>query len=239
MKLVHELDDDDGQAVIDSFVISSLWLLISKRKKNDSHGTIYAFTHDGQSVPNGRYDHDHPLHAFTIDPDEHLLWSLDEQRHALVSIALPDRRHAAHKLEDYFRNRATHIQLSKPLTSTCLAVNKQVIAVLDPRQRTIHVYNKGTREKSYEYLNLYSSATHFCWNMAVFSDDSLLIRLDDIGTLKLGPAKHTYLHVDATNDHRALGMIEEIDAYATTISTTGDILLGLRYNTKGLVKCYG
>jgi hypothetical protein len=239
MTLVHELDDDhDRQAVIDSLVISPLWLLISKRRKSGSRWIIYAFSHDGRSIPNGRYAPDHPLHALTIDPDENLLWSLDERQHALVSIALPARRHNAYKLEDIFSNRATHIPFSRPLTPACLAVNKHVVAVLDPRQRTIHVYNKRTREKSYDYLNMYASATHFCWTMAVFPDDSLLIRLDEIGTLKLGPAKHTYLHIDATNDQRALGMIEEIDAYGTTITTTGEILLGLRYNAKGVVKCY-
>ena len=54
MKLFNDnptsLSDED-QTIIDSFVVYKLWIIVFKRKKNELHGTIYLFTHDGKTIP--------------------------------------------------------------------------------------------------------------------------------------------------------------------------------------------
>jgi len=74
--------------------------------------------------------------------------------------------------------------------------------------------------------------------MALFSDNSLLIKLDETSSLKTGPSKHIYLQLDTTNQRNVIGIIEEIDAYGMIITPTDEILIGVRINTKGTVKCY-
>jgi hypothetical protein len=117
-------------------------------------------------------------------------------------------------------------------------VNKNLIAVLDKNRQAVHVYEKKSREQLYEHVNSYGNSTHFCWDMALFSDNSLLIKLDEMSTLKSGPSKHIYLQLDTTKQHNIIGMIEEIDAYGMMITSTDEILIGVRINTKGIVKCY-
>jgi len=74
--------------------------------------------------------------------------------------------------------------------------------------------------------------------MALFSDNSLLIKLDETSSLKTGSSKHIYLQLDTTNQSNVIGIIEEIDAYGMIITPTDEILIGVRINTKGTVKCY-
>jgi hypothetical protein len=117
-------------------------------------------------------------------------------------------------------------------------VNKNVLAVLDKNRQAVHVYDKRTRQELYQHVNMYNNSTHFCWDMALFSDNSLLIKLDEMSTLKTGPSKHLYLQLDTTKQHNILGIIEEIDAYGMMITPNDEIYIGVRINTKGIVKCY-
>ena len=75
--------------------------------------------------------------------------------------------------------------------------------------------------------------------MALFSDNSLLIKLDETSSLKAGPSKHIYLQLDASQQRNVLAMIDETDAYGMIITPADEILIGVRINTKGMVKCYG
>ncbi|CAF2104276.1 unnamed protein product, partial [Rotaria magnacalcarata] len=117
-------------------------------------------------------------------------------------------------------------------------VNKNAVAVLDKRRQAIHVYNKKTRQELYQHVHNYSNTTYFCWDMALFSDNSLLIKLDETNSLKSGPSKHIYLQLDTTNQHHVIGLIKEIDAYGMIITSTDEIFIGVRINKKGFIKCY-
>ncbi|CAF3744832.1 unnamed protein product [Adineta steineri] len=230
---------DEDQTIIDSFVVYKLWIIVFKRKKNELNGTIYLFTHDGKPVPNGKYMHNHPSREFTIDIETNILWSLDQKQLCLFYYQLPDQiKLSSNSIEDYFQNRYSHVQFSKPFAPKHISVNKNVLAVLDKNRQAVHVYDKQTRQELYEHVNNYNYTTHFCWDMALFSNNSLLIKLDETSTLKTGPSKHIYLQLDTTNQRNVIGIIEEIDAYGMIITTTDEILIGVRINTKGTVKCY-
>lgn len=142
------------------------------------------------------------------------------------------------KVEDYFQDRHLHVQFTKPFMPKHISVNNKSIAVLDKRRQAVHVYDKKTRQQIYEHVSNYSNITYFCWDMALFSDNNLLIKLDETNSLKTGPSKHIYLQLDATNQQRIIGMIEEIDAYGMTITPTDEIFIGIRINKTGVVKCY-
>ncbi len=130
------------------------------------------------------------------------------------------------------------MQFSKPFAPIHISVNKNVLAVLDKNRQAVHVYDKKNRQKIYEHINVYNHLTHFCWDMALFSDNSLLIKLDETSTLKSGPSKHIYLQLDTSRQHNIIGIIQEIDAYGMMITPADEILIGVRVNTKGIVKCY-
>lgn len=227
---------DDDQTIIDSFVVYKLWLVVFKRKKNQLHGTIFLFTHDGKPVPNGRCVHNYPSRELTIDTDTNVLWSLDQKQLCLFYYTLPETRGT--NLDDCFQNRHSHVHFSKPFAPIHISVNKHVLAVLDKNRQAIHVYDKKNQHQLYEHVNMHCNTTHFCWDMALFSDDSLLIKLDETSTLKAGPSKHVYLQLDTTNQHDIIGMIEETDAYGMMITPSDEILIGVRISTKGIVKCY-
>jgi hypothetical protein len=227
---------DDDQTIIDSFTIYKLWIIVFKRKKNELHGTIYLFNHEGKPIPNGKCTHNYPSRELTIDTEKNLLWSLDQKHLSLFYYDLPDMK--CNNPEEYFQNRQLHVQFSKPFAPIHISVNKNVLAVLDKNRQAVHVYDKKNRQKIYEHVNIYNNLTHFCWDMALFSDNSLLIKLDEMSTLKSGPSKHIYLQLDTTKQHNIIGIIEEIDAYGMMITSTDEILIGVRVNTKGIVKCY-
>ncbi len=228
--------NDEDQTIIDSFVVYKLWIIVFKRKKNELHGTIYLFTLDGKLIPNGKYIHNYPSRELTIDTEKNLLWSLDQKQLSLFYYDLPETKPI--NPEEYFQNRHSHVQFSKPFAPIHISVNKNVLAVLDKNRQAVHVYNKQTRQELYEYVNIHNKSTHFCWDMALFSDNSLLIKLDEMSTLKTGPSKHIYLQLDTNKPHNIIGTIEEIDAYGMMITSTDEILIGVRINTKGIVKCY-
>ena len=119
-----------------------------------------------------------------------------------------------------------------------MSINKNTLAVLDKNRQAVHVYDKEKRQELYHYINVIGKLTHFCWDMALFSNNSLLIKLDEMSTLKSGPSKHVYLQLDTTDKHDVIGRIEEIDAYGMMITSTDEILIGVRRNTKGIIKCY-
>ncbi|CAF0870110.1 unnamed protein product [Rotaria sp. Silwood1] len=227
---------DDDQTIIDSFVVYKLWIIVFKRKKNELHGTIYLFTHDGKPIHKGKCIHNYPSRELTMDTEKNILWSLDQKQLCLFYYVLPDTEPTNH--EEYFQNRHSHVQFSKPFAPIHISVNKNALAVLDKNRQAVHVYDKKTKQELYEHVNIYGNSTHFCWDMALFSDNSLLIKLDEMSTLKSGPSKHIYLQLDTTKKHNIIGTIEETDAYGMMITTTDEILIGVRINTKGIVKCY-
>ncbi|CAF2378891.1 unnamed protein product [Rotaria sp. Silwood2] len=227
---------DDDQTIIDSFVVYKLWIIVFKRKKNELHGTIYLFTHEGKTILNGKCIHNYPSRELTMDTEKNLLWSLDQKQLCLFYYDLPDTK--PNNPEEYFQNRHSHVQFSKPFAPIHICVNKNVLAVLDKNRQAVHVYDKKTKQQLYEHVNIFGNSTHFCWDMALFSDNSLLIKLDEMSTLKTGPSKHIYLQLDTTKKHNIIGTIEETDAYGMMITTTDEILIGVRINTKGIVKCY-
>jgi hypothetical protein len=228
--------NDEDQTIIDSFVVYKFWIIVFKRKKNELHGSLYFFTHDGKLIPNGKCSHNYPSRELTIDTERNILWSLDQKQLCLFYYDLPDTK--VNNPEEYFQHRQSHVQFSKPFAPIHISVNKNLIAVLDKNRQAVHVYEKKSREQLYEHVNSYGNSTHFCWDMALFSDNSLLIKLDEMSTLKSGPSKHIYLQLDTTKQHNIIGMIEEIDAYGMMITSTDEILIGVRINTKGIVKCY-
>ncbi|CAF0925977.1 unnamed protein product [Rotaria sordida] len=227
---------DDDQTIIDSFVVYKLWIIVFKRKKNELHGTIYLFTHEGKLIPNGKCIHNYPSRELTMDTEKNLLWLLDQKQLCLFYYDLPDIK--SNNPEECFHNRHSHVQFSKPFAPIHISVNKNVLAVLDKNRQAVHVYDKKTKQELYEHVNIYGNSTHFCWDMALFSDNSLLIKLDEMSTLKTGPSKHIYLQLDTTKKHNIIGTIEETDAYGMMITTMDEILIGVRINTKGIVKCY-
>lgn len=229
---------DEDQTIIDSFVVSKFWIIVFKRRKNELHGMIYLFTHEGKPISNGKYAHHYPSRELTIDMDSNLLWSLDQKQLCLVYYQLPEQINSTQNFEDYFQKRRLHVQFSKPFAPKHISVNRHVLAVLDKNRQAIHVYDKNTRHEIYEYVNHYNNTTHFCWDMALFSDNSLLIKLDETSTLKNGPSKHVYLQLDTTSERNVLSLIEEVDAYGMIITPTDEILIGVRISTKGTVKCY-
>lgn len=230
---------DEDQTIIDSFVVYKLWIIVFKRKKNELHGTIYLFTHEGKLVPNGKFTHNYPSRELTIDVETNVLWSLDQKLLCLFYYHLPDQIKPSEHVNDYFQNRSLHVQFPKPFAPKHIAVNKHVVAVLDKTRQAVHVYDKKTQLQLYEHVNSHYHTTHFCWDMALFSDNSLLIKLDETSSLKTGPSKHVYLQLDATHQRNVIGIIEEVDAYGMIITGTDEILIGVRINTKGTVKCYG
>lgn len=243
MKLFNDVSapslPDEDQTIIDSFVVYKFWIIVFKRKKNELHGMIYLFNHEGKAIPNGKCLHSHPSRELTIDMDSNILWSLDQKQLCLFYYQLPDQSNQLNnRIDDFFQNRRLHVQFSKPFAPKHIAVNANVIAVLDKNRQAIHVYDKQTRQEIYEHINHINHQTHFCWDMALFSDNSLLIKLDETSTLKAGPSKHIYLQLDTTKQRNVIGMIEEIDAYGMIITPADEILIGVRINTKGTVKCY-
>lgn len=230
---------DEDQTIIDSFAVSKLWIIVFKRKKNELHGMIYLFTHEGKSISNGKYTHNYPSRELTIDTNNNLLWSLDQKQLCLFYYHLPDQNNISQQtIEDCFQKRQSHVQFTKPFAPKHISVNKNALAVLDKNRQAVHVYDKKTRQEIYEYVNHYNNTTHFCWDMGLFSDNSLLIKLDETNTLKTGSSKHVYLQLDTTFERNVLSLIEEIDAYGMIITPTDEILIGVRINTKGTVKCY-
>lgn len=227
---------DEDQTIIDSFVVYKLWIIVFKRKKNELTGTIFLFTHDGKPVPNGKCPHNYPSRELTIDTETNILWSLDQKQLTLFYYDLPENR--VNNPQDYFQNRQSHVQLTKPFAPIHISVNKRVLAVLDKNRQAVHVFDKKTKQQMYEYVNTHNSSTHCCWDMALFADDSLLIKLDETSTLKAGPSKHIYLQLDNTPQHNVIGLIEETDAYGMMITPNDEILIGVRISTKGIVKCY-
>jgi hypothetical protein len=229
----------DDQTTIDSFVVHSTGILVVKRYQQDTHGRLYMFTHDGHSIVNDQYNQHCSLRQVIMDINMNALWSIDEQQRSIFVSSLSDetqlftRRHV-----DYFHHRSLYKQMVEPFVPNILSVGNDHLAILDKHRQTIHIYDKRNRDKLYEYVNSHSKTTHVCWNMALFADQSLLIRLDEINTLKTGPTKHVYIHVDAARQNDAIGIIEEIDAYGMTITSTNEILLGVRMNNRGIVKCY-
>lgn len=227
---------DEEQTIIDSFVVYKLWIIVFKRRRNELHGTLYLFTHDGKPVPNGRCAHNFPSRELTMDTERNLLWSLDQKQLSLFYFGLPETK--TNNPEEVFNNRQLHVQFSKPFAPIHISVNKNVLAVLDKNRQAVHVYDKKTKRELYEHVNIYGNLTHFCWDMALFSDNSLLIKLDEMSSLKAGPSKHVYLQLDITKKNNIIGTIEETDAYGMMITATDEILIGVRINTKGIVKCY-
>ncbi|CAF1365194.1 unnamed protein product [Rotaria magnacalcarata] len=230
--------NDDDQTIIDSFVLSKLWIIVLKRKKTELYGTIYLFTHGGKLIPNETCLHNYPSRKLTMDIDTNVLWSLDQKQLSLFYYQLPDQVKYSDKFDDYFQNRYLHVQFPKSLVPKHISVNKNAVAVLDKRRQAIHVYNKKTRQELYQHVHNYSNTTYFCWDMALFSDNSLLIKLDETNSLKSGPSKHIYLQLDTTNQHHVIGLIKEIDAYGMIITSTDEIFIGVRINKKGFIKCY-
>ncbi|CAF0919473.1 unnamed protein product [Rotaria sordida] len=228
----------DDQTIIDSFVVSKLWIIVLKRKKTELYGIIYLFTHDGKLIPNGKYLHNYPSRELTIDIETNILWSLDQQQLCLYYYQLPDQIEYSNKIENYFQNRYLHVQFPKTFIPKHISLNKNVLAVLDKKRQAVHVYNKQTRQELYEHVSNYNNTTYFCWDMALFSDNSLLIKLDETNSLKTNSSKHIYLQLDTTNQHHVIGMIEEIDAYGMIITSTDEIFIGVRINKQGIIKCY-
>ena len=228
--------NDDDQTFIDSFAVYQFCIIVFKRKKNELHGTIYLFGHNGKLFPNGKYVHNYPSRELTVDTERDILWSLDQKQLALFYCDLPEKKN--NNLEEYFRNRRSHVQFSKPFAPIHISVNKTGIAVLDKYRQAVHVYDKQTREKIDEHVNTYYHSTHVCWDMALFSNNSLLIKLDETSTLKSGPSKHIYLQLDTSVEHQIIGRIEEVDAYGMMITSNDEILIGIRINTRGIIKCY-
>ena len=194
--------------------------------------------HNFRTVLNGKFIHNHPSRELTIDVETNILWSLDQKQLCLFYYQLPDQIKFSNQTDDYFQNRYLHVQFSKPFAPKHIAVNKHVLAVLDKNRQAVHVYDKKSRQELYQHVNNYNHTTHFCWDMALFSDNSLLIKLDETSSLKTGSSKHIYLQLDTTNQCNVIGIIEEIDAYGMIITATDEILIGVRINTKGTVKCY-
>jgi len=229
-------NSDEDQMIIDSFVVYKLWIIVFKRKKNELIGTIHLFTHEGKPVVNGRCPHNYPSRELTIDTEKNLLWSLDQKQLTLFCYDLPENR--VNNPEETFKYRQAHVQLTKPFAPIHISVNRKFLAVLDKNRGAVHVFDKETKRQTFEYLNSHHRDTHGCWDMALFSDNSLLIKLDETSTLKTGPSKHIYLQLDDTPQHNVIGFIEETDAYGMMITTNDEILIGVRVNTKGIVKCY-
>jgi hypothetical protein len=227
---------DDKQTFIDSFTICKLWIFVFKRKKDELHGTIYLFTHNGKLIPDGNIKHDYPSRELTIDTERNLLWLLDQKQLALFYYDLPNKplKHP----EEYFHYRQSHVQFPKPFAPIHISVNANGIAVLDKYRQGVHIYDKLNHAKIDEHINRDYHSTHVCWDMALFSDNSLLIKLDQSNQLKSEPSKHIYLHLDNSHEHEIRERIDEVDAYGMMISPNDEILIGIRVNAKGIIKCY-
>lgn len=228
--------NDEDQTFIDSFAICKFWIIVFKRKKNELHGTIYLFTHHGKLLPNGKITHNYPSRELTVDTERNLLWLLDQKQLALFYYDLPEKN-AKHP-DEYFRYRQSHVQFTKPFAPIHISVNQNGIAVLEKYRQAVHIYDKNTGAKIAEHVNCDYHSTHVCWDMALFSDNGLLIKLDQSNIVKSEPSKHIYLHLDSSDEHRILGRIEELDAYGMMISPNDEILIGIRVNAKGIIKCY-
>ena len=123
---------DEDQTIIDSFAVSKLWIIIFKRKKNELHGMIYLFTHEGKSISNGKYTHNYPSRELTIDTNNNLLWSLDQKQLCLFYYHLPDQNNISQQtIEDCFQKRQSHVQFTKPFAPKHISVNKNALSVLD------------------------------------------------------------------------------------------------------------
>lgn len=72
--------NDEDQTIIDSFTIYKFWIIVFKRKKNELHGAIYLFTHEGKLISNGKFPHTYPSRELTVDGECDRLWSLDQKQ---------------------------------------------------------------------------------------------------------------------------------------------------------------
>lgn len=227
---------EEDRTIVDSFAVHRLWIIVFKRKKNELSGTIYLFSHNGKLISNGKYLHNHPARELTIDTELNRLWSLDQKQVCLFYYDLPETKVV--NPEEYFQRRHLHIQFTKPFAPLHISVNKNVLAVLDKNKQAVHVYDKRTKQPLFEHVNRHRKETHDCWDMALFSDNSLLVKLDEASSLKSSSSKHIYLQLDPRDPQKILGTIEETDAYGMMITSNDEILIGVRINAKGIIKCY-
>ena len=238
IRLFEEQFDD--RTFIDSFVVYSYGIIVIKRKKNDSFGTVFLFDHDGFNIGNHQYVSTSPLRDLTMDFDTHLLWSLDEQQSGLFYCPLPsDQINVVSTSADLFHHRFLYMQFNKTTRlPKKFSIAKDLVAVLDTSRQTIDVYDKTSRERICQYTNHHNKSTHVCWSIGLLSNQTILIKLDNIESLKTGPSKHIYLHLDLFNPQEIMGVIEENDVHGMLIGPNDEILLGSRMNTIGTIRCY-
>ncbi|CAF1274002.1 unnamed protein product, partial [Didymodactylos carnosus] len=227
--------ETNDETIIDSFTIHKYYIIVFKRLKQELKGKIHLFKHNGQCLK-ACIAHDFPSREFTIDNDLNCLFTIDQRQ---CSIYRTDLLAPNDQLNDIdyinaFNNRSKYIEFRKDFVPLHMVINQKSIAVLDKHQH-VQVLDKKTKTPIFEFSDCFIES-HYLWNIGLFNDNSLLLKLDEVNSIKTIP-KHKFFQLSSINK-QPIQQFEEVDAFGLIVTLTNEILIGIRANSKGIIKCY-
>lgn len=232
--LIHTIQlFNDDKNLIESLVVHTYGIIVLKDIPSEKDRTVYQFDHDGYPIGNGECLSNMSIQELLMDVDTGLLWMYDEQKSNIFYSPLPSGH------GNLFQHRFPYMNLknrkSLPIKIT---ISKDIIALLDTANQTIDIYDKRNRECLSRYSNSRNSSSHICWTIGLFSNQSLLIQLDDVQSLKTEQTKHIFLQLDIFNPQEIIAKFEEIDIHGRFIGPNDELLLGTRTHGQSFVRCY-
>ncbi|CAF4136021.1 unnamed protein product [Rotaria magnacalcarata] len=236
-----------SRVYVESFSVYKPYICVFVKGSDESLANFIAFfTHTGQLQMKVEYDHRYTLRQLICDESSkgNCIWAVDRAMHCIYKHDLPRINKeiksslSTHKIATHLNDRSCDV--------IRMAVNQNILALLDSRTQIVTLYDKTTEKEigiySAEYL---PTGENKLWRVEIFPDNSLLLRFDDDERTgdRSQVIHHIVVHVkknESSKKYEAKSQIQATNVYGFAIGSESEVIAGLRKPNcfEGLINCY-
>lgn len=214
---------------IQSFTVFNRFILVHLQTRN-GNGLLYFFTHDG-ILEHEPIQLSNPIRQYLAD--ENRLWAIDSITQTIFFHAQPL---ITQEITSKISKREHFVSFDSQQTNfipMCLAVNQELLAILNADSQQVFIYNKISREQIF--------TSHFGAGHGTKISDIGLFPRDQSLLLKFDWSSDEYvkrsLFIHFNTKNQTVGRIEGKHCLSMVIGPNKEILIGFNLRT-GLIRCY-
>ncbi|CAM4791122.1 unnamed protein product [Rotaria magnacalcarata] len=224
--------------LIESAVVSSRFLIVYARKKQDTMtGKMYFFNHECKSVlPNGIYQ-SIPVHHILCDQNANRLYCLDRMRCTIYYHTLPN---SSNEIEACMKTRRDFTQFNSNYAAFKMLQNDDILGFYERNECTVHLYDKKTTEKIEEFKSEHFMDRFESWGIIAIRKDnnSLLFKVDERVDHDASNRQHIVYEVNRLSK-QVISQIQLNSVFGMIIGPNNEVILGIRQTKdSGVVHCY-
>ncbi|CAF4492128.1 unnamed protein product [Rotaria sp. Silwood1] len=234
----YSLFPNGTDELIESAVVSSRFLIVYSRKKQDTMtGTMYFFNHECKSVLQSGIHQSIPVHHILCDQNANRLYCLDRMRCTIYYHTLPNN---SNEIETCMKTRRDFIQFNSNYAAFKMLQNDDILGFYERNECTVHLYDKKKTEKIDEFKCEHFTDKFESWGIIAIRKDnnSLIFKVDERDDHDAANRQHIVYEVNRSTK-QIISHIQLNSVFGMIIGPNNEVILGIRQTKdSGVIQCY-